>query len=506
MKVADFFSYFPSLNSLAFLNSQSSFLSSEVKKICSSSKEVISGSIFCAYKGVSSDGHQYLSDAIAKGAIALVVEDTKKIPASCTLPVLKVSDGRSAFEQLCALFFDHQDQKLYMIGVTGTNGKTSITYLTEFLFQNKQISTGVMGTVNHRVGSQVWETNLTTPDSWTLHERLHQFKQHQAKAVVMEVSSHALHQKRVHSLNFDAAIFTNLSRDHLDYHKTMTEYFKAKQILFYEQMWKSAKLNKLAIINGDDAFGRKIQTPSQVQKIYFGKKAKNDFVFKILKADFSGQWVELKHLKKKLKFHVPLIGEHSVYNLIPVMILGFKNGISLEESAAIFSKFPGVPGRLQKVENKENKNIFVDYAHSPDALENVLLALNKVKKDLKSKGHIMTVFGCGGDRDKGKRPLMGGIAQKLSQKVIVTSDNPRTEEPQAIIKDILKGIKTSKKKTDLLQVEVLREIAIEKAISQMKKDDVLIICGKGHEDYQIIGTEKKHFSDVEEVQKYFNRG
>lgn len=488
------------------MNSQSPFVNSEVKKICSSSKEVIAGSIFCAYEGASSDGHQYISDAISKGAIALVVEDSEKLPAPCILPVLKVGDGRSAFEQLCALFFGHQDQKLYMIGVTGTNGKTSITYLTEFLFQHKQIPTGVMGTVNHRVGSQVWETNLTTPDSWTLHERLLQFKQHQAQAVVMEVSSHALHQKRVHSLNFDAAIFTNLSRDHLDYHKTMAEYFKAKQILFFDQMWKSAKLNKLAIINGDDVFGRKIQTPPQVQKIYFGKNVKNDFVFKILKSDFSGQWVELKYLKKKFKFHVPLIGEHSVYNLIPVMILAFKNGISLEESANVFSKFPGVPGRLQKIENKENKNIFVDYAHSPDALENVLLALNKVKKDLKSNGNIITVFGCGGDRDKGKRPLMGGIAQKLSQKVIVTSDNPRTEEPQAIIKDILKGIKKSKKQTEALQIEVLREIAIEKAISQMKKDDVLIICGKGHEDYQIIGTEKKHFSDVEEVQKYFNRG
>lgn len=503
MKVLDCFSFFPGLNSLSFLNSDSQLLKSEVNKICSSSGEVVAGSIFCAYKGVNSDGHQYISDAIAKGAVALVVEEGAKLPKGCVLPTIIVHDGRSAFEQLCAVFFNHQDQQLYLIGVTGTNGKTSITYLTEFLFQKKNIPTGVMGTVNHRIGGQVWETNLTTPDSWTLHERLHQFREHHAKAVVMEVSSHALHQKRVNSLSFDAAIFTNLSRDHLDYHKSMLEYFKAKQILFYDQMWKSNKLNKLAIINGDDPFGRKIHTPPAVEKIFFGKKAQNDFVFKILKSNFSGQLVELKYGKKKIKFHAPLIGEHSIYNLIPVMILGFKNGISIEESANIFSQFPGVPGRLQKVENKDNKHIFIDYAHSPDALENVLLALGKVKKDLKSKGDILTVFGCGGDRDKGKRPLMGAVAQKLSQKVIVTSDNPRTENPEAIIKDILKGIKRTKKGT---QVEVSRELAIEKAISEMKKEDVLIICGKGHEDYQIIGTEKKHFSDVEEVQKYFNRG
>lgn len=503
MKVFDYFSFFSGINSLNFLNSDSQLLEVEVRKICSSSKEIVHGSIFCAYKGVNSDGHQYIAEAIAQGAIALVVEDKTRLPKDCPIPVLLVPDARSVFEQLCAVFFHHQDQQLYMIGVTGTNGKTSITYLTEFLFQKRNIPIGVMGTVNHRIGHQVWETSLTTPDSWTLHERLHQFREQQAKAVVMEVSSHALHQKRVNSLHFDAAIFTNLSRDHLDYHKTMQEYFKAKQVLFYEQMWKSNKLNKMAIINGDDRFARKIETPPSVEKIFFGKKSQNDFVFKILKSDFSGQWVELKQGKKKLKFHVPLIGEHSIYNLIPVMILGLKNGISLEESAKIFDQFPGVPGRLQRIENKDGKHIFVDYAHSPDALENVLSALLKVKKDLKSKGDILTLFGCGGDRDKGKRPLMGAIAQKFSQKVIITSDNPRTEKPEAIIKDILKGIKRTKKE---VLVEVQRELAIEKAISQMKKEDVLILCGKGHEDYQIIGTEKKHFSDVEEVQKYFNRG
>lgn len=503
MKVVELFSYFPSIAPQNLINSESELLRKSVNKIVASSAELESGDIFCAYKGEKADGHNFISEVITKGAVALVVENKDKIPSNCTLPVLIVDDGRMAFEFLCSIYFKHPDQQLYMIGVTGTNGKTSITYLTEYLFSRAGIHTGVMGTVNHRIGEKIWETNLTTPGPWILHQRLKQFQEEKAKAVILEVSSHALDQKRLHSLNFDVAIFTNLTRDHLDYHHTMKEYFKAKEILFYDLMWKSSKMKKMAIVNGDDKFARKIKTPEFVEKVYFGKSPKNDFIFKILKSSYVEQTVELKFGKRKWRFNSPLIGEHSIYNLLAVMILGFKNGMTIEESIRILSLFPGVPGRLQRVVNPQNLNIFIDYAHSPDALKNVLSALNKIKKTGTSKaGKIITVFGCGGDRDKGKRPLMGAIAEKYSDIVIVTSDNPRTEKPEQVIKDILKGMKRKKN----IFIEVQREKAIVLAIDKMKAQDVLIICGKGHEDYQIIGTEKKYFRDELEVQKYFSRG
>lgn len=498
MKVSEIFEYYPRLSQLGKINLDSPNMVKNISKITASSKDLQAGEVFCAYAGTNADGHQYISDAIKKGAIALVIEDETKLPSNTKLPILIVKDGRAAFELLSSKYFNESDQKLYTIGVTGTNGKTSITYLAEYLFANMGTTIGVMGTVNHRVGTKIWETNLTTPDPWTLHERLQQFHSLKAAGVILEVSSHALDQKRVNSLNFDAAIFTNLTRDHLDYHKTMSAYFKAKESLFYDQMWKSTKSNPIAIINGDDVYGRKIKTPTSVRKIYYGMKASNDFSFKITERNYSRQIVELKHNKKKWKFEVPLIGEHTIYNLIPVLILGTENGISIDKAVSIFKSFPGVPGRLQKVDNSKNLNVFVDYAHSPDALENVLKALISVRKQNKMKNKIVTVFGCGGDRDKGKRPLMGAIAERLSDKVIVTSDNPRTEDPQQIIKEIIKGIK-NKKKQIIIQPD--RALAIKQGIDLLVAQDVLIICGKGHEDYQIIGTEKKHFSDYAEVKK-----
>lgn len=490
------------LNSIKKLNTHSSLMGHKIKNLTASSREEQKKSVYFAFKGSREDGHFYISEVISKGVLALVIEDESKIPKGCSLPIMIVPDARFAFDFISSKFFHHSDQKLYTIGVTGTNGKTSITYLAEHILKSLHLPLGVIGTINHRLGEKTWETELTTPDSWTLHKRLHDFCKLQAAGVILEVSSHALDQKRVNSLNFDAVIFTNLTRDHLDYHKTMGAYFRAKQVLFWDQMWKSAKTNKIAIINGDDFFGKKLKVPNGVEKIYFGMNKSNDYSFKILSRNYCGQNIELKYKKASWKFHVPLIGEHSIYNLIPVLILGEKNSISVERSIEAFKKFQGVPGRLQKVENIKKLNIFIDYAHTPDALQNVLntLILIKVKNNLKTK--IVCLFGCGGDRDKGKRPLMGKLAEKLSDIMIITSDNPRNEDPKKIIDDICKGLK--KKNALNVIVEVDRAKAIKKGIEMLSPNDVLIICGKGHENYQIIGSQKKYFSDFDEVLKNIN--
>ncbi|MBN8535943.1 MAG: UDP-N-acetylmuramoyl-L-alanyl-D-glutamate--2,6-diaminopimelate ligase [Deltaproteobacteria bacterium] len=490
------------LNSIKKLNVHPSLMGHKIKNLTSSSREEQKKSVYFAFKGSREDGHFYISEVISKGVLALVIEDESKIPKGCSLPIMIVPDARNAFDFISSKFFHQSDQKLYTVGVTGTNGKTSITYIAEYIFKNLNLPLGVIGTINHRLGAKTWDTELTTPDSWTLHKRLHDFYKLQAAGVVLEVSSHALDQKRVNSLNFDAVIFTNLTRDHLDYHKTMGAYFRAKQVLFWDQMWKSVKTNKMAIINGDDSFGKKLKIANGVDKIYFGMNQTNDYSFKILNRNYYGQDIELKYKKTSWKFHVPLIGDHSIYNLIPVLILGEKNSISVKKSMEAFKKFPGVPGRLQKVENKRKLNIFIDYAHTPDALQKVLNTLIsiKIKNNLKNK--IVCLFGCGGDRDKGKRPLMGKLAEKLSDIMIITSDNPRNEDPKQIIEDICKGLK--KRNTLNVIVEVDRAQAIKKGIEMLSPKDVLIICGKGHENYQVIGSQKKYFSDYDEVLKNIN--
>ncbi|MCK6599581.1 MAG: UDP-N-acetylmuramoyl-L-alanyl-D-glutamate--2,6-diaminopimelate ligase [Bdellovibrionaceae bacterium] len=501
MKVNEAFSLFPTINCRAVLNKNSEKWNQELMQVSSSTHNIIPGTLFCAYQGASRDGHEFISEAILKGALALIVENEDKLPKEISLPCLIVTDGRAAFETLAKYFYNGRDQQMYMIGVTGTNGKTSITYLVEHLLSDKQTTFGVMGTVNHRINAKVWDSQLTTPDSWTLYQRLDEFYKLGATGAVLEVSSHALDQKRVHSLNFDVAIFTNLTRDHLDYHKTMTSYFKAKEIFFKSLMLKSVKLKKMAIINGDDNYGRKLKVADGVEKIYFGKSKFNNWRFKVLEKNFNFQKVKIYFGEMEWIFELPLIGEHNIYNFMPVLIIGFKNNYSLPLLQKKVSEFKGIPGRLQKVFlSRARRNIFIDYAHSPDALLNILLAVKKIRSELKNKKiKIFTLFGCGGDRDKGKRPLMAKVAEKHSDVVVVTSDNPRTESPGAIIEDIMKGFKSKKR----VHKEENRSEAIKWIIANSAQEDVILLCGKGHENYQIIGSEKKYFSDYDEVVRNF---
>jgi UDP-N-acetylmuramoyl-L-alanyl-D-glutamate--2,6-diaminopimelate ligase len=495
MKLNQLFSFFDIQQKS---DSVGDLLEREVEAICFDTRTVKPNSVFVAIKGNDRDGHDYLPQAVEAGAIALVVENKSKVPADYPYLVVEIPDTRAALDMLASRFYEYPSQQLFCIGVTGTNGKTSITYIIEHILDHFKKTIGVMGTVNHRAGTKVWNSQMTTPDPVTLQARLRDFINEGAIGAVMEVSSHALDQKRVQSVNFNTAIFTNLTLDHLDYHKDMQSYFAAKQKLFTDMMWLSLKNPKFAIINVDDSYGRKIKVADEVITWTYGQ-SESDFQFKILNMNFAETEFQIKTAIETHKITLPVSGQHTIYNIVASCVAAISCGINLEQSLQALKTFKGVPGRLQKVDSTSQKVVFVDYAHTPDALENVLNSIQQVRKQSKLKNKIITVFGCGGDRDKTKRPLMAKIACELSDFVVVTSDNPRTEKPEAIIADIEKGIPSH---FTQFESEVDRERAIQLALNKAGAGDVVLIAGKGHEDYQIIGTEKKYFSDFDVAQKY----
>ena len=475
-----------------------SVMNQEVESVCFDTRNVKPASVFVAVKGVTQDGHDFLAQAASNGAIALVVENKSKVPKDYPHLVVEVPDCRQALDMLASKFYNFPSQDLFCFGVTGTNGKTSITYFLEHIFNHHRKTLAVIGTVNHRLQEKVWDSSVTTPDPVTLQKRLREFADAGAIVVAMEVSSHALEQKRVHSVNFNTVIFTNLTLDHLDYHGTMQNYFAAKQKLFTDLMWLTVKTPKFAVINIDDSYGRKLRVAEDVIAWTYGQR-ESDFQFKILDMNFNETEIEIKTATETLKFLLPVCGVHNMYNAVASAVAAMSAGLSLQQSFEALKSFNGVPGRLQRVESLSRKIVFVDYAHTPDALENVLNAIRSVRESVQlgqPQSRIICVFGCGGDRDKSKRPLMAKIASKLSDFVFVTSDNPRTENPQAIIDDIAKGLNGPH------EIVIDRESAIKRALQMADLDDVILIAGKGHEDYQIIGTEKTPFSDLKVAAKY----
>lgn len=474
-------------------------LQEEVKNLTSDTREVSTQTLFTAIQGTSRDGHEFLADAVQKGASILVVEKTEKVPSAFSGLVIQVRDSRSALDTLAASFYAHPSKELFCVGVTGTNGKTSTTYMLEALLNHAQIPTGVMGTINHHLLAKVWESSMTTPDPVALQKRLREFLDSGAKAAAMEVSSHALDQKRADSVDFDVAIYTNLTRDHLDYHQTMENYLAAKQRLFLDLFEKSKKTNKAAFLNADDSYAEQIKIHSSAKKFRIGQSSTSpraDLIFEIKKLGIVSTDFEVQTPWGRGLIQLPMSGLHNVYNAMGALGAALFHGVTLENSAQAFLKFRGVPGRLQLVPNSKNIGIFVDYAHTPDALENVLKSMHEVRKEQGSKGQVITIFGCGGDRDKGKRPLMAQTTEQWSDFAILTSDNPRTEDPHAILKDVEAGFSSAYRKSKVL-VEVDRKKAIIHAIKNAKPNDLILIAGKGHEDYQIIGTQKNHFSDYE---------
>jgi UDP-N-acetylmuramoyl-L-alanyl-D-glutamate--2,6-diaminopimelate ligase len=466
----------------------------EVTDVTQDSRAVQKGSVFVAIRGTASDGHQYVAKAAEK-AIALVVEDDQDIPATYTGAVVKVKSTRQALDLLASRYYGNPAEQLFCVGVTGTNGKTTITYMVEKILTHFGWPTGVLGTIDHHLGEHKWASQLTTPDALTMQRRLKEFTVLKARAVAFEVSSHALSQARVDSLPFAVGIFTNFTRDHLDYHHTMEAYFAAKERLFSELLTAGS----FAVLNGDDPAIRKLRVKEGVTTWWFGMK-NADFSFRILKQDLNGSLFHLSTPRGNIEIQLPSPGLHNVYNAAAAAAAGLAAGASLNTVAEALGQFHGAPGRLEKVKNDRGLHIFVDYAHTDDAVKTVLRALGELRGA--SKNRIITVFGCGGDRDRGKRPLMARAAAEGSETVIITSDNPRTEDPNQIIAEVKSGIPSSW--SGELHIEAERRKAFAIALQTAREGDVILVAGKGHEDYQIVGHEKLSFSDSQVLTELLN--
>jgi UDP-N-acetylmuramoyl-L-alanyl-D-glutamate--2,6-diaminopimelate ligase len=470
----------------------------EVSQIHFDSRKVDKNSVFVAIRGQKSDAHDYLEQVCAAGAIGLVVEDASKVPLNFLGAVAVVKDSRQALNQMASLFFGSPSAKLFVVGITGTNGKTTTSNMVEKVLNEYGWPTGVIGTIDHHFLDKSWPSELTTPDPIAFQRRLAEFVALGAQAVCLEVSSHALIQSRVDEVQFDVGVFTNLTRDHLDYHGNMQNYFQAKQRLFSELLPKSNKLAKYAVINADDEYGLRLLEESAVQNISFGK-TNAQLSFKILDIDYAGTRFEIHSNFGDAIIELKMTGLHNVYNACAAIAVGLAAGATLDTCARGISKIVSVNGRLDSVPNSKGLHVFVDYAHTDDALKNSLSHLHQIRMQKNPSAKLICVFGCGGDRDRGKRPLMLKAAQEFSDLVVVTSDNPRTELPMNIINEILGMQKESSK----LAIEVDRRLAIQYALDQAKAGDVILIAGKGHEDYQIIGTERHAFSDIKVVKEYF---
>ncbi len=474
----------------------------EISGITQNTRNVVANSLYVAIRGEKKDGHDYLKDAVEKGAKVLVVEDKSKVPNGFSGTVIQVKNSRETLDHIAGAFYKNPGGELFCIGITGTNGKSSITYLIESILDQAQKKTGVIGTIDHHLGNQVWKTEMTTPDPLQLQKRLREFCDLGANVAAIEVSSHALTQYRVESVPFDCVVFTNLTRDHLDYHQTMKKYFEAKQRLFTDFLWMTNKKPCWAIVNSDDKYGRCLRIAEPAELLTYGR-TNSDLQFRNEEFDYGKTKYLALSAEGEVEIEMKMGGLHNIYNSLAAMGVGLTLGLSLQQIAQALKNFSGVPGRMQFIENAKNISVVVDYAHTPDALKNTLSSLNEIRRQKESTEKIWCVFGCGGDRDPGKRPLMAQVASELSEQIILTSDNPRTEDPLKIIQEIMNGFDSSKRKN--IKIEPDRQKAIEMALTLADPGDVILVAGKGHEDYQIIGDKKIHLSDVDVIQNFFKR-
>lgn len=450
----------------------------EIEHLAFDSRKVQPYTLFFCIQGKTFDGHEFAEEAIEKGAVALVVEH--KLPLS--VPQYVVADTRQAMSRCAAKFYGHPSRKLRVIGITGTNGKTSSTYLIRHMIQQQGSKCGLIGTVAAVIDDEVYPVSMTTPESLDIQHLLWMMHHKGCEYVVMEVSSHALVMGRVDDITFDTAVFTNLTQDHLDFHETEEKYKAAKSILFKKPL-------KNAIINADDRAGREIALSSKGRVLFYSltKASEDTVIAREAKFDQKGTSFQLWWQEASYEVRTKLIGVFNVYNSLASVVTCMALGFPLNASIKALGSFTGIDGRFELVHGGQNFMVIVDYAHTPDALANVLRTVSDFKR-----GRSIVVFGCGGDRDKSKRPLMGEIAGSLADFVIVTSDNPRNEDPELIIEDILGGIK---QQTNTYLVEIDRAKAIAQAIRWAQPNDVVLIAGKGHETYQQIGDRKIHFDD-----------
>ena len=461
----------------------------DIKGVNIDSRKIENGHLFIAMKGTQVDGHKFIDKAIALGATAILLED---MPESLEDKVtyVQVKSTEEDAGKVATLFYGDPSKKLKLVGVTGTNGKTTIATLLYEMFREFGYKVGLLSTVCNYIDDKAIPADHTTPDPIELNRLLGDMVAEGCEYAFMECSSHAIHQRRISGLDFTGAIFTNLTRDHLDYHKTFENYRNAKK-MFFDDLSKNA----FAITNADDKNGMiMVQNTKATIKTYSIKRMA-DFRAKILECHFEGMYLEIDGKEVGVQF----IGKFNVSNLLAVYGAAVMLGKKPEDILVALSTLKSVNGRLEPIQSPEGYTAIVDYAHTPDALENVLAAIHEVL-DTKG-GHIITVCGAGGHRDKGKRPLMAQEAVKQSDTVILTSDNPRDEDPQAIINDMLAGLDTKQKKKVLNIVD--RKEAIRTAAMMAKKGDVILVAGKGHENYQEINGVKHHFDDHEVIREIF---
>lgn len=464
---------------------------SEISGIAYDSRLVEPGALFVALRGHRQDGHDYIRDAVSRGAAAIILE----VPLSVAgrehpnrVAMIRVPDARRALSRLAVRFFDAPFNTMRLIGITGTNGKTTTAYLLESILGAGGKQPGVIGTINYRFSGQVLEAPVTTPESLDLMQTLRRMADRGVTDVVMEVSSHSLDQGRVRDCPFQVAVFTNLSQDHLDYHRTMEAYFDAKASLFSPSSKSGTGGPAQAVINADDSKGRELIQLTKAQVVTYGLGKGCHIQARDLHVSRSGLKARLITPAGETDIASRLIGAHDIYNIMAAAGAAWAMGIDLESIYSGILQLTGVPGRLEMVKNRRGLALIVDYAHTPDAL---LKALEAVR--LLTTGRVFTVFGCGGDRDRGKRKEMGRIAGMRSDKVFVTSDNPRTEDSAAIAAQIEAGVIESGIRGYVVDLD--RKRAIQRAVRMADNGDLVLIAGKGHETYQITGSEKRPFDD-----------
>ncbi len=451
----------------------------DITSMTSNSKSVAPGTLFIARRGKTGDGHRFIAEAISAGALAILT-DTYDPFLSVTQVIHP--DVNSLEVLLAKRFYHDPAQKLSIFGVTGTSGKTTTTFLMKYLFDQ----CGLIGTVSWMTGKKVLPASLTTPDFLTLMQLFHEMNSEGCKSVVMEVSSHAIDQGRVKEIEFAAAIYTNLSQDHLDYHHTMEEYAEVKSRLFAHA--------GISIINGDDPWAP-VMISKAKKLLRYGLNREFELFASDLQLTSKGMTFNIHWKQETVSFNTVLIGRFNVYNILAATALALSQGMSLQLIAKKLESFSGVPGRLERVVNPKNLQVFVDYSHKPDALKNVLQTLSELKK-----GRLITIFGCGGDRDVQKRPQMASISENFSDLTIVTNDNPRSEDPVEIAKQVISGFQ---KKAYLVELD--RKKAIQQALQLAKPDDIILIAGKGHETYQIFSSQTIPFDDREVVKEACRR-
>ncbi len=459
----------------------------EFTRITADSRKVIPGTLFVAVKGYASDGHDYIADAIAKGATGIVCETLPEgLEGKAQFEV--VENSRRALAILADEYYGHPSRKLKLVGITGTNGKTTTVTLLYNLFRSMGHKCGLLSTIANYVGDERYETENTTVDPITLNELLSRMVEEGCEYCFMEVSSIGMEQDRVTGLDFAMGIFSNLTHDHLDYHKTFAEYLRCKK-LFFDNLPKDA----IALVNVDDSHGSVMVQNTRARVVTYSVKGLADHTARIIEQSFEGMQLKIDGTETWCK----LIGAHNAYNLLAIYSAAVCLGADRTDTLVALSALESAPGRLENLRGPKDLSVVVDYAHTPDALENVLTTLRSIAQERQ----LICVFGCGGDRDKTKRPEMAQIAERLADRLVITSDNPRTEDPDAIIEDIKAGL-SPKGMAKSLVITNRRE-AIRTAILTAPESATILLAGKGHETYQIIGHEKTHFDEKEIVEETF---